>query len=65
MRTEGVVEPSDDVEGEIFVEVEEFDAVAAFGEMFKLVEGIGGEAKGPFHEFDYAGIGVVVGNGEE
>ena len=65
MRAEGVVEPSDDVAGKILVQVEELDAVAAFGEMFKLVDGVGGEAVDPFHEFDDAGIGIVIGDGGE
>jgi len=39
--------------------------VAAFGEMFKLVDGVGGEAVNPFHEFDNAGIGIVIGDGGE
>ena len=65
MRAEGVGEPCDNFGGEIFVEGEEFDAVAAFGEMVKLVDGIGGETVNPFHEFDNGGIGIVIGDGGE
>jgi len=65
MRAEGVAEPSDDVGGKILVQVEHFDTVAAFGEMFKLVDGVGGEAVNPFHEFDDAEIGIVIGDGGE
>jgi len=65
MRAEGVGEPGDDVSGEILVEGEKFNAVAAFGEMLELVDGVGGETVDPFHEFDDAGIGIVVGDGSE
>jgi len=47
------------------VQVEELDAMAAFGEVFELVDGVGGEAVDPFHELDDAGIGIVIGDGSE
>ena len=65
VRAEGVGEPGDDVGGKILVQVEEFDTVAAFGEMFKLVHGVGGEAVDPLHVFDDPGIGIVIGDGGE